>query len=242
MRNGGTLTTTYIAATPALVGFWPGDIANGKMRDGSQYGHHLNYTPGTSRSLATVQANAGWATLSQGDRFSINATGRLDTGNRVVVATAEMYHTLNFIDDIDAGTSSDFPNFYSDEPYSGFMIGGAADEWYTRVSVSPGVKLQGPTINATDNGSNAVCMAFVPGVALKQCNDGGSVSSVDASAFATSLTAQNGQFAIQSNYAALRIRNYQLWVFDEAPADLETTMQWLTANPGLLPKNWYGLS
>lgn len=229
--------------TPSLVGFWPGDIdSQSRVIDYSKYGHHLSYESVAGIPFSAVTTEIPGFLALRFARLYCNLTSQLDSGARAVVATCEFYRPAGNLTDADCGTSNDFPGYYTANTYRGFMVGGHNNELYSRVtSLSPTTQTQGTPVVISDDTPATISMGYTPGGNLLQCVDDGSVETVDASTVANPLVAQSNVFALQSNGNYFGMRNYQLWVFDSMPSNIEMTLQWLALSPGKIPPWWMGL-
>lgn len=265
------------SGTPSLIGFWKChdvDLTTDTMPDHSMYGHDLSVSTGedingagsvnSSRSVSEMlTTRPGWFTVKSHDKAIMSVTGTpLDTQDKVVLVAAEMIYEAGMDfpftgPDIDVGTSHDIAETLS--AYKGFMIGGAYEDNYFRVTIIDGATIKqwkAPAVGGNYGGGYhvdpetefVVAGSFAPGVAVygsvSRCPVQTSVVS-EAGGYpisqATSLVAQDGKFAIRgvNPFQRTSIRNLQVWSWDAAAAPsadvLKNTVEWMNYNPGKIP-------
>lgn len=237
--SASTIDVFDVDNTPSLVGYWKCNGTGTTIRDYSQYGHDLAIQLSSQDTMAGVWENSGYFSPRFATRAIITATGTpLDTQNKVVVASCEIKR-LTSLDDLDAGTATDYVNTWSAETYTGFMLGGANGNYYSRVV--NGVGYQGSSVSISVGSTVNMAMGFVPSGRLVQSDSIAKILETVAAPLVATLIAQDGKFGFQGPAGRVALRNYQVWAFDTEPSNLNTTVLWMAASPGLVPPWWSGL-
>ncbi len=252
--------STIDAINPAdfhsLRGYWKCNDGGLVVHDYSSYGNDLALELSGSGFANITESwgnKPGWLSIKNHDRAYIALTPSLTTGSRFVIVSCNIEHQ-NVISDCDLGTAWNSDGIATGA-YRGFSIAPLGDIFAFRVTeYTPGAGNWAPNMDLTMTQAVVtgqpllspvgLAGAFKPGVSVSISSDGSAL--VTEATTTAALESQSSTFALgaadlnltSDGYTA--IKNYQIWAFDHEPPLFDKTVQWMSANPGLIPWWWKG--
>jgi hypothetical protein len=260
-----TIDDFNASGTPSLVGFWKCDEDGGDTvfdYSGNDFDLTLEKATESTNGFPSFQAmwarRSGYLSLKNGDKAIVRGIGgsELDTGTNTVLLSCDIINATA-LDDCDFGTAWDVK--LAPEPldgYRGFCVSTLGGVFVGRASVySPGggapghenlVWDQSGIGGATTEEAHTIATAFIPSIAVRTYFDG--ALQIEDTTTSTALEVTENAFALKSALNAVAeltvtgtsVRNFQMWSFATAPDDLLATMEFMSLNPGIVPKWWEG--